>query len=200
MKGGRWPPSEHKGVLGTRGGGTAQGLGGGILFPSSFTWSWLDSSVTPGERHHHQPLGSLIFAKEAFLVSQALGLWVWPRWQTPTFRNSLLHSGWSHSPGSTLSTSPWKPRGAHRQLPATHAHGVPGVLAEAGQIPATQDVGLKPWNNHVTSSHHGSHLMQRTTLQGPACTAQMSHRNTHQEVSRQTFIKHLLCTGPYAGR
>lgn len=58
-----------------------------------------------------------------------------------------------------LSASPWKPRCAHRQLPASQAHGVPGVLAEAGQIPATQDVGLKSRKNHTTSSYSDSYLV-----------------------------------------
>ena len=84
--------------------------------------------------------GSLIFAREAFLVSQALG---WTLAQVVDPKQSFTgvqkppSSLWVEPCPGLHSASPWKPRGAHQQLPAIPAHRVPGVPAEAGQMPAT---------------------------------------------------------------
>lgn len=48
VKGGRWPASERKGVLGTR--GTGGGLGGDTLVPILLSCGWTSAL-------HHQPLG-----------------------------------------------------------------------------------------------------------------------------------------------
>lgn len=47
------------------------------------------------------------------------------------FRNFCTRGG--VMPLAPLPISPWKPRGALWELPATHTHIVPKVLAEAGQ-------------------------------------------------------------------
>ena len=134
VKGGRWPPSEHKGVLGTRGGGTAQGSGGGILFPCSFT-----GSCVAGLQHHTWrtsppsatqvadickggflgvtgsrtvALAQAADPKQSFTYVQKLpsALWVEPRPGLHSLRPSLEAQRCPQAaPSHTCSQSPWGP-------------------------------------------------------------------------------------------
>lgn len=89
-----------------------------------------------------------------------------------------------------LSASPWRPRGTHRQLPATQAHGVPGVPAKAGQIHATRDVGLKPRKNHTSSSYSDSYLVR-----GPHSEDQPTQEKCCKAIhTNRALHKHLLST------
>lgn len=93
------------------------------------------------------------------------------------------------------STSPWEPRGATGQPPATATHTVPRVPAKAGQTPTGRDVGLKSWN--ATRRHRGSPLCRELRPREQLALINITQENTPG--GHLTFIEHLLCEGPTWG-
>ena len=138
MKGGRWLASERKGVLGCR--GTGQGVGWRHPCPdSSFGCGWtsashLEKAATISPWVTDICKGGFLGVSGSRMVT--LAQVVDPK-QSFTGVQKPPSSLWVEPCPGLHSASPWKPRGAHQQLPATPAHRVPGVPAEAGQIPAT---------------------------------------------------------------
>lgn len=132
VKGGRWPASKRK-VLGSR--GTGQGVGWWHPCPdSSLGCGWTSAS-------HLEKAASISpwvtdICKGGFLGVAGsrmvtLAQVVDPK-QSFTGVQKPPSSLWVEPCPRLHSASPWKPRGAHRQLPATPAHRVPGVPTEAG--------------------------------------------------------------------
>lgn len=174
-----------QGIPGTRGRGVAPPSP-----TSSFSCGWtyasnLDKVATIGPRVTDICTGGFpgITGSRVADLAQVVD----PKRSSPTFRNFLWGEPHPCLHALPLPGSPEVPTGSSQP----HTLRVRGILTEAGQIPATLDVG-----HHATSGHGGSHLVQRL---GPACTGKHC-TGIHTE---RVLDKHLLSTyyepGPTQG-